>query len=119
MPFWSQRPREVLWAYNWVLANDEAARAIAARGQAFARHFLSREAVECFWLLLLRHYARLQRFRPGTRAVAAAAAAARNSIGTGGAQQLVLTPIDDWLAKQVRSRVSGCLGQGLGVWAAV
>ncbi|KAG2433671.1 hypothetical protein HXX76_008042 [Chlamydomonas incerta] len=107
VPFWSQRPREVLWAYNWVLANDEAARAIAGRGQAFARHFLSREAVECFWLLLLRQYARLQRFRPGARGPEAAAAAAgagaaapTGTAGGAGGQRLVLTPIDDWLAKQ-------------------
>ncbi|KAG2438449.1 hypothetical protein HYH02_010904 [Chlamydomonas schloesseri] len=100
VPFWSQRPREVLWAFNWVLANDHAARAIAGRGQAFARHFLSREAVECFWLLLLRQYSRLLRFKPGTRQGAEAGAGGGGGAGGGSGQRLVLTPIDDWLAKQ-------------------
>ncbi|GIL49769.1 hypothetical protein Vafri_6042, partial [Volvox africanus] len=64
VPFWSHRPREVVWAYNWVTANDAAARAIATRGQQFTRHFLSREAIECYWALLLHQYAKLLRFTP-------------------------------------------------------
>lgn len=96
VPFWSHRPREVVWAYNWVIANDAAARDIARRGQEFARSYLNRHAVECYWVLLLKQYARLLRFKPGERS-----ADAQGGSGSG-VRQLELVPIQDWLAVQVR-----------------
>ncbi|KXZ53151.1 hypothetical protein GPECTOR_7g1043 [Gonium pectorale] len=91
VPFWAHRPREVLWAYNWVNSNTEAAQRVAAAGAAFAREYLNRQAVECYWLLLLQQYARLQRFAPGQRK----------------GQPLQLVPIDTWLAQQVRAERPG------------
>ncbi|EFJ43134.1 hypothetical protein VOLCADRAFT_106931 [Volvox carteri f. nagariensis] len=93
VPFWSNRPREVVWAYNWVTANDAAARAIAVRGQQFARQFLNREAIECYWVLLLQQYANLQRFTPGERR-------GNGDAGGGGVRQLELVPVVDWLKSQ-------------------
>ncbi|GLI64553.1 hypothetical protein VaNZ11_007872 [Volvox africanus] len=84
VPFWSHRPREVVWAYNWVTANDAAARAIASRGQQFTRHFLSREAIECYWALLLHQYAKLLRFTPGERREGDGGSARRSGGGSGG-----------------------------------
>ncbi|PNH06041.1 KDEL motif-containing protein 1, partial [Tetrabaena socialis] len=98
VPFWSHRPREVVWAFNWVRANQEAAEGIASRGQMFAREYLNRQAVECYWLMLLGRYARLQRFKPGVRSGAGAA----NGTGGGSTQpgSGELLPIDAWLAAQ-------------------
>ncbi|GFR42915.1 hypothetical protein Agub_g3915, partial [Astrephomene gubernaculifera] len=99
VPFWTHRPREVLWAYNWVAANPVEAQQIAARGQAFAASHLNQQAVECFWLLLLRRYAGLLRFTPGRRTEAAGGGAG----GGGGGEreeELKLMPIDDWIKAQ-------------------
>jgi hypothetical protein len=84
LPFWRDRPHEVLAAMEWVAANEDAAQRMAARGQAFVRRYLSKQALECFWLLLLRALARLQRFQPGQR----------------GGKPLRLMPVEEWLAAQ-------------------
>ena len=67
IPFWTHRPQELLDALAWARANDDAARAIAAEGRAFALHFLNVHALSCYFKLLFREYARLQTFVPGER----------------------------------------------------
>ncbi|KAG2482934.1 hypothetical protein HYH03_018159 [Edaphochlamys debaryana] len=111
VPFWRHRPREVEWAYNWVVAHDAAARTMAQRGQDFVRTYLNQAALECYWSLLLREYARLQRFTPGWRRAGGKGGGSRRRLRGGdgaadaagaGAQlrPLQLTPVADWLAKQ-------------------
>ncbi|KAG2482932.1 hypothetical protein HYH03_018157 [Edaphochlamys debaryana] len=90
VPFWRHRPREVEWAYNWVVAHDAAARTMAQRGQDFVRTYLNAAAIECFWALLWEEYARLQRFRPGYR----------RGPGGGGEREVPAMPVAEWIAKQ-------------------
>ena len=67
VPFWTHRPQELLDALAWARANDEAAERIGHEAQAFARTFLNKHALSCYFRLLFREYARLQRFVPGQR----------------------------------------------------
>ena len=67
IPFWQHRPQELLDALAWARANDAAAQGIAQEAQAFARTFLNKHALSCYFRLLFREYARLQRFVPGQR----------------------------------------------------
>ncbi|KAG2501499.1 hypothetical protein HYH03_000007 [Edaphochlamys debaryana] len=96
-----RRPAEITWAVDWVRGNEEAARGIAARAQAFVREQLSMQALECYWLMLLHQYARLLRFTPGsTRGVlepgkAAKEQSLRDSEGPG-----FYNPVDTWLEEE-------------------
>ncbi|GFR44411.1 hypothetical protein Agub_g5644 [Astrephomene gubernaculifera] len=124
VPFWQHRPREVLWAYNWVTENDEAARRIAARGQAFVRDALTMDALECYWLMLLRQLADLQRYDPGSANAVRKVKTAASSAAGGGVPQAAnsstttttagpaagsggyyYVPVDEWLATQDAARM--------------
>jgi hypothetical protein len=67
VPFWKFRPQELATALGWVDAHPEAAERIASAGARFAETHLNSGALECYWLLMLREYAKLQRFKVGER----------------------------------------------------
>jgi len=56
--------RNLTAAITWLRENDEEARAIARRGQEFARRLLSIDAAACYWQRLLAVYGALQAFDP-------------------------------------------------------
>ena len=72
VPFWKFRPQELATALGWVDAHPEEAERIASTGAHFAETHLNSGALECYWLLLLREYAKLQRFQVGERQYARA-----------------------------------------------
>ncbi len=43
----------------WLRANPERAEWIAANGRAWAQKYMTHEALDCRWLMLLREYAKL------------------------------------------------------------
>ena len=65
VPFWRHRPQELLDALAWAAAHEAESAAIAAAGRAFAKRYLHKRALTCYWRMLLAEYARLQRFQPG------------------------------------------------------
>ena len=68
VPFWRQRPQELLWALAWARRHGRDAERIAAAGQAFVRRQLSPPSLRCYWALLWAEIAALQRFDPGPQA---------------------------------------------------
>jgi len=67
VPFWRQRPQELLGALAWARSHPAEAADVAAQGRAFAVKWLHKAALRCYWLLLLEELAKLQRFEPGAR----------------------------------------------------
>ena len=65
VPYWRHRPQELLDALAWAAAHEAESAAIAAAGRAFAKRYLHKRALTCYWRMLLAEYARLQRFQPG------------------------------------------------------
>ena len=65
VPYWRHRPQELLDALAWAAAHDAEAASIAAAGRLFAKRYLHKRALTCYWCLLLTEYAKLQRFQPG------------------------------------------------------
>ena len=65
VPYWRHRPQELLDALAWAAAHEAEAASIAAAGRLFAKRYLHKRALTCYWCLLLTEYAKLQRFRPG------------------------------------------------------
>ncbi|KAG2485553.1 hypothetical protein HYH03_015719 [Edaphochlamys debaryana] len=98
VPFWEHHPSEITWAVDWVHENDAAARNMALRAQAFARNELNAEALECYWLMLLHEYAKLLRFKPGTKRAVSPGGPGENESAGEGAQYYV--PMEDWFAEE-------------------
>ena len=65
LPYWRHRPQELLDALAWAKAHQTESAAIAAAGRTFAKRYLHKRALTCYWRMLLAEYARLQRFQPG------------------------------------------------------
>ena len=65
IPFWVQRPQELLWSLAWGRAHGRDAARIGAAGQALVRRYLGAGALRCYWAQLWMEYAALLRFRPG------------------------------------------------------
>jgi hypothetical protein len=54
-----RRAQELLDAVAWLRANPERAEWIAANGRAWAQKYMTHEALDCRWLMLLREYNKL------------------------------------------------------------
>eukprot|EP00201_Polytomella_parva_P022449 CAMPEP_0175041152 /NCGR_PEP_ID=MMETSP0052_2-20121109/1745_1 /TAXON_ID=51329 ORGANISM="Polytomella parva, Strain SAG 63-3" /NCGR_SAMPLE_ID=MMETSP0052_2 /ASSEMBLY_ACC=CAM_ASM_000194 /LENGTH=256 /DNA_ID=CAMNT_0016303613 /DNA_START=701 /DNA_END=1471 /DNA_ORIENTATION=- len=62
VPVYKIRQEEIVWAVEWAKTHDAFARHIAENGRRFAEHYLTKRAIDCFWLLLFHEYAKLQKF---------------------------------------------------------
>lgn len=65
VPFWRKLPQEALQAVQWAIDNDEEAHHIAQNAQKLMQRYLHHQALDCYWLMLLREYRKLFRFTPG------------------------------------------------------
>lgn len=72
VPFWRERPQELLDTLAWAEAQDAAAERIARAGQRLVGRHLSRRGLQCYWALLLAEYAKLQKFETGSGAASGA-----------------------------------------------
>ena len=62
VPFWEQRPQELLDALGWAETHPREAEAIGQAGQELAVSLLTLESLQCYWVQLLQEYSRLLRY---------------------------------------------------------
>ncbi|GAX81868.1 hypothetical protein CEUSTIGMA_g9296.t1, partial [Chlamydomonas eustigma] len=65
MPVWKEGPEDMLEALTWALGHEEEAQEMGRRAQRLAQQYLTQEALECYWVILLSRLSKLLKFKPG------------------------------------------------------
>lgn len=64
IPFWLHSPDDLIDGIQWAKDHDEDAEQIAANAREFARKYLNRKALTCYWLKVLIELAKCFKYRP-------------------------------------------------------
>jgi len=64
VPVYKFRAKEILWAVDWAQSHDEDAQRIANSGREAIKHYGTKDALDCYWLMLFHELARIQTFNP-------------------------------------------------------
>jgi hypothetical protein len=64
VPFWHRLPQEALEAVHWAVEHDERAQQIGENAARLMQRYMTKTALDCFWLMLLDEYSKLFTFKP-------------------------------------------------------
>ncbi|GAX76168.1 hypothetical protein CEUSTIGMA_g3612.t1 [Chlamydomonas eustigma] len=64
IPFWKERPEEILDALKWARENELQAQRIALQAREVALKYLNRRARSCYWFKLLSEFSSLLKYKP-------------------------------------------------------
>lgn len=64
IPFWLHKPDDILEGLEWAKTHDKEAHQIAINAREFARKYLNRKALTCYWLKVLVEFAKCFRYHP-------------------------------------------------------
>ena len=67
VPWFKTAPDDLFDGLDWAAQNEKASQRIAMNGRVFVEKYLHPNMVRCYWSLLFREYAKLQRFNVSER----------------------------------------------------